>query len=63
MMREPLFSLLPAPRPFPLQGKAVLVLGLGDTGLSVARWVAHEGGRARVADTRASPPLTSSRCR
>jgi UDP-N-acetylmuramoylalanine--D-glutamate ligase len=29
---------------------------LGDTGLSVARWVEREGGRARVADTRASPP-------
>ena len=56
MMREPLFSLLPAAKPFPLQGKRVLVLGLGDTGLSVAQWVAHEGGVARVADTRAAPP-------
>jgi len=56
MMREPLFSLLPAPKPFSLQGKRVLVLGLGDTGLSVGQWVAHEGGLARVADTRAVPP-------
>src|SRR5918995_290890 len=47
MMREPLFTLLK---------KRVLVLGLGDTGLSVARWVEREGGRVRVADTRAAPP-------
>ncbi|MBS0338077.1 MAG: UDP-N-acetylmuramoyl-L-alanine--D-glutamate ligase [Proteobacteria bacterium] len=39
-----------------LAGKRVLVLGLGDTGLSVARWVAREGGLARVADTRVAPP-------
>ena len=32
------------------------MLGLGDTGLSVARWVEREGGRVRVADTRAAPP-------
>ena len=46
MMREPL-SLLE---------KRVLVLGLGDTGLSVARWVERQGGRVRAADTRGSPP-------
>ena len=34
----------------------MLVLGLGDTGLSVARWVEREGGKVRVADTRAAPP-------
>ena len=56
MMRESPFALLREPKAEPLQGKTVLVLGLGDTGLSVARWVAQEGGRARVADTRASPP-------
>jgi len=39
-----------------LAGKRVLVLGLGDTGLSVAKWVAREGGQARVADTRTAPP-------
>ncbi|HEX6690370.1 MAG TPA: UDP-N-acetylmuramoyl-L-alanine--D-glutamate ligase [Burkholderiales bacterium] len=39
-----------------LKGKRVLVLGLGDTGLSVARWVEREGGRVRAADTRAAPP-------
>ena len=56
MMREPVFRLLPQPAPQPLVGRRVLVLGLGDTGLSVARWVEREGGRARVADTRANPP-------
>ena len=56
MMREPPFSLLPKPAPSPLRGKRVLVLGLGDTGLSVARWVEAEGGTARVADTRDAPP-------
>jgi UDP-N-acetylmuramoylalanine--D-glutamate ligase len=56
MMREPAFSLLPRPAPMPLKGKRVLVLGLGDTGLSVARWVESEGGKARVADTREAPP-------
>jgi len=55
-MREPLFNLLPRPEPVALAGRRVLVLGLGDTGLSVARWVEREGGRARVADTRAAPP-------
>ena len=34
----------------------VLVLGLGDTGLSVARWVERQGGTPCVADTRAAPP-------
>lgn len=52
----PAFSALPRPVPVALGGKSVLVLGLGDTGLSVARWVAREGGKPRVADTRARPP-------
>ena len=55
-MRERLFNLLPRPEPVALAGRRVLVLGLGDTGLSVARWVARQGGRARVADSRAEPP-------
>ncbi len=37
--------------------RTVLVLGLGETGLAVARWVAALGGRVRVADTRAEPPM------
>jgi UDP-N-acetylmuramoylalanine--D-glutamate ligase len=56
MMREPAFSVLPRPVPRALRGQRVLVLGLGDTGLSVARWVEREGGIPRVADTRAAPP-------
>ena len=39
-----------------LAGKRVLVLGLGETGLSMTRWLAREGADVRVADTRASPP-------
>jgi UDP-N-acetylmuramoylalanine--D-glutamate ligase len=56
MMREPPFKLLSRPAPASLAGKRVLVLGLGDTGLSVARWVERQGGKARVADTRQAPP-------
>ncbi len=56
MMREPAFSLLKKPAAMALRGKRVLVLGLGDTGLSVANWVTAEGGRVRAADTRAAPP-------
>ena len=37
-------------------GKSVLVLGLGDTGLSSIRWLAKRGARVRAADTRESPP-------
>ena len=56
MMREPAFTLLSPPSPFSLRGKKLLVLGLGDTGLSVARWVESQHGTPRVADTRAVPP-------
>jgi UDP-N-acetylmuramoylalanine--D-glutamate ligase len=59
MMREPAFSLLQKPAPFELKGKRVLVLGLGDTGLSAARWITRQGGTPRVADTRESPPRRS----
>jgi UDP-N-acetylmuramoylalanine--D-glutamate ligase len=55
-MRHSQFSMLARPQPMALAGKRVLVLGLGDTGLSVANWVREQGGQARVADTRASPP-------
>ena len=55
-MRPTQFSMLARPQPMALAGKRVLVLGLGDTGLSVANWVAQQGGQARVADTRAAPP-------
>ena len=38
------------------KGKRVLVLGLGDTGLSCVRWLAREGADVRAADTREAPP-------
>ena len=36
-------------------GKQVLVLGLGESGLAMALWLARCGARLRVADTRAVP--------
>ena len=39
-----------------LTGKYVLVLGLGESGLAMARWCVRMGARVRVADTRSSPP-------
>jgi UDP-N-acetylmuramoylalanine--D-glutamate ligase len=36
-------------------GKHALVLGLGESGLAMAQWLAHCGARVRVADTRAEP--------
>ena len=39
-----------------LQGKRVLTLGLGESGLAMARWLAREGARVRAADSRAAPP-------
>lgn len=39
-----------------LNNKQVLVLGLGDTGLSALRWLRSQGARLTVADTRSEPP-------
>jgi UDP-N-acetylmuramoylalanine--D-glutamate ligase len=36
-------------------GKTALVLGLGESGLAMALWLARSGARVRVADTRAEP--------
>jgi len=36
--------------------KSVLVLGLGETGLSLVRWLTAEGAFVRVADSRDNPP-------
>jgi UDP-N-acetylmuramoylalanine--D-glutamate ligase len=38
------------------QKPMVLVLGLGESGLAMARWCARHGCRLRVADTREAPP-------
>jgi UDP-N-acetylmuramoylalanine--D-glutamate ligase len=40
-----------------LKGTHVLVLGLGESGLAMAKWCARQGARVRVADTRAEPPF------
>lgn len=39
-----------------LNGQRVLVLGLGETGASLARWFAAQGAQVRVADSRMQPP-------
>lgn len=39
-----------------LQGLHVLILGLGESGLAMARWCLRQGARVRVADTRVTPP-------
>jgi len=41
-------------------GQHVLILGLGDSGRSMARWCARQGARVTVADTRADPPNWST---
>jgi UDP-N-acetylmuramoylalanine--D-glutamate ligase len=43
-----------------LKDKQVLVLGLGDTGLSALRWLNAQGARLSVADTRDNPPGVST---
>lgn len=40
----------------PLQDKNVLILGLGASGLAMARWCVRWGAQVSVADTRAAPP-------
>ena len=47
-----------------LQGKHVLILGLGESGLAAALWCDRQGARLRVADTRTNPPsLEELKCR
>ncbi len=39
-----------------LRGRSVLILGLGASGLAMARWCVRCGAQVTVADTRAQPP-------
>jgi len=39
-----------------LQGRNILILGLGASGLAMARWCVRCGAQVTVADTRAAPP-------
>lgn len=43
-----------------LQDQPVLVLGLGASGMAMARWCAHLGARVTIADTRAHPPMATT---
>jgi UDP-N-acetylmuramoylalanine--D-glutamate ligase len=43
-----------------LQDREVLVLGLGASGLAMARWCAQAGARVTVADTREAPPQAAT---
>lgn len=43
-----------------LQDREVLVLGLGASGLAMARWCARAGARVTVADTRQNPPQAAT---
>jgi len=42
------------------QQRHILVLGLGSSGLAMARWCARGGARVTVADTREAPPQLSA---
>jgi UDP-N-acetylmuramoylalanine--D-glutamate ligase len=39
-----------------LHNQSVLILGLGDSGLAMARWCVRNGAQVQVVDTRAEPP-------
>ena len=39
-----------------LSGQHVLVIGLGETGLAMAKWLTRQGAVVRVADSRMQPP-------
>ena len=39
-----------------LKGKRALVVGLGESGLAMAKWLARQGAIVRVADSRPAPP-------
>lgn len=41
----------------------MLVIGLGETGLSLARWLNMQGASVRIADSRKEPPGVATLCR
>ncbi|HPA90594.1 MAG TPA: UDP-N-acetylmuramoyl-L-alanine--D-glutamate ligase, partial [Quisquiliibacterium sp.] len=41
---------------FDLAGRLALVVGLGESGLAMARWAAFRGARVHAVDTREAPP-------
>ncbi|WP_457281101.1 UDP-N-acetylmuramoyl-L-alanine--D-glutamate ligase [Polaromonas sp. P5_D5] len=43
-----------------LQDQTVLILGLGASGLAMARWCSRHGAHVTVADTREAPPLLAT---
>ncbi len=43
-----------------LHNQSVLILGLGDSGLAMARWCVRNGAQVQVVDTRAEPPHLSA---
>lgn len=43
-----------------LQGKLILVIGLGESGLAMAKWLARQGATVRVADSRSAPPQAAA---
>ena len=45
--------------PIELTNRPALVLGLGASGLSMARWLASRGASVRVADSRETPPFAA----
>ena len=48
------------PQDAPMQGQRVLILGLGASGMAMARWCARCGAQVVVADTRAEPPALAA---
>ena len=40
----------------PLHNQSILILGLGASGLAMARWCVRQGAQVTVADTRQAPP-------
>jgi UDP-N-acetylmuramoylalanine--D-glutamate ligase len=45
-----------------LHNQSVLILGLGDSGLAMARWCVRNGAHVQVVDTREQPPHLAALC-